>query len=116
MGGTSWHAAVKRDARSSLRKTDPRRPAGWIGLYRTERFGGHPWVVSIPKKVIPTSVRRSRLKRLIREAMRETGFVPGPTETWKFAVRANPNHDIRMKDVAAALVALVEQKNAKKSG
>ena len=107
MGGTSSPAAAKRAVVSSPRKTEPGRLAGWVRLYRTERFGGHPWVVSIPKKVIPTSVRRSRLKRLIREAMRQTGLSPSAAETWRFVVRADPTKDIRTQDVAKTILALV---------
>lgn len=108
MGGTSLPVAAKRAAVSSPRKTAPGRLAGWVRLYRIERFGGHSWVVSIPKKVIPTSVRRSRLKRLIREAMRQTGLSPAVTETWRFVVRADPPKEIRTQEVIAAILSLVK--------
>ncbi|MBI4352477.1 MAG: ribonuclease P protein component [Candidatus Omnitrophica bacterium] len=42
-----------------------------------KRPGKTPLLFSIPKKVVPLAVKRNRLKRLIREAVRQEAFFKG---------------------------------------
>lgn len=110
MGAKCLPAAAKKDAISSPPKPF-QPPRGWLGLYRVARTGRHAWVISVPKKIIPTSVRRSRLRRLIREAARKLGVAPPDPEMWRFAVRRDPSKGIKTAEVVSIMAELIEKNN-----
>lgn len=110
MGAKCLLAAAKRGVISSLSSSSPPRSSGWLALYRSPRIGRHAWVISIPKKVVAKSVRRSRVRRLIREAARALVIDPPMTEVWRFAVKADPPKTIGMSEVLVAMAKLVDKK------
>ena len=46
--------------------------------------------ISIPKKVVPLATGRNRIKRLIREAMRENPYLNDPRKVYFFKVVKAP--------------------------
>jgi ribonuclease P protein component len=68
-------------------------------------------MISVPKKAVSKSVRRSRIKRLVREAMRMLKIDPQADTGWRFSVKRNPAESISMQEVALAIKELVNQKS-----
>lgn len=110
MGARFLPAAAKKGAISSLVSSAGSRPTEWLFLRRSVRAGRHAWMISIPKKVVSKSVRRSRIKRLVKEAVRALRLQPPPAEQWRFMVKSDPPKLIRMSDVVVVVGKLVESK------
>lgn len=58
--------------------------------------------ISVPKKVVPLSTRRNRIRRLIREAVRQDPFFSAAGTFYEFKVTVAPL-DPKLTDVKAAL-------------
>lgn len=112
MAVESLPAAAKKGAISSpTPKSKTAVLTHWLTLYRNPRNGSkYSWVIGVPKKAVPKSVRRSRLKRLVREALRVLKAQPEDGICWKFSVKRNPAENIQMSDVAAVVKTLIDQK------
>jgi ribonuclease P protein component len=61
------------------------------------------FVISIPKNVVSLSTRRSRIKRLIKNAMRERTETPSQGSVWNILVMKQIPKEAKLKDVKAAL-------------
>ena len=73
---------------------------GWLSLKVSERkqaasprSSKRPYVISIRKKIVPLAVRRNRIRRLIREAIRLEGFFAEPGKVYWLQVRRPPSDD-----------------------
>ena len=58
--------------------------------------------ISVPKKVVPLSTRRNRIRRLIREAVRQDPFFSTAGTFYEFKVTAAPS-DPKLADVKLVL-------------
>ena len=67
-------------------------PPGWLSLKVARRpEQTRPEVfISIPKKAVPLAVKRNRLKRLIREAVRGDDFFKAPGQVYVLRAGAFP--------------------------
>ena len=48
------------------------------------------WLFSVPKKIIKQAVRRNRIKRLLREAIREDDYFSDMDKAYFFSVKKAP--------------------------
>ena len=88
MAGLNSKDAVKKDVNFSpfdwlslkiSQKTDPdKRPKALV-------------FISVPKKIVALATRRNRLKRLIRETVRQDNFFKDPSKVFSFRVMRMPD-------------------------
>jgi ribonuclease P protein component len=61
---------------------------------------------------VPLAVRRSRVKRLIRESVRSARLEPPPGRAFRFVVRSDVPPGLRMPDAKKLIEALVHEQTA----
>lgn len=83
---------------------------GWLALKIVPLAHGHSVLLSIPKKAVPLSTRRSRLKRLIRESLRLNGWNPPQAMAYHLIVRGPLPERLKRADVDDLLGRLVADK------
>ena len=84
----------------------------WLCLGKKLPVSSKPLMMTIPKRVVRLSTRRSRLKRLIREAARvavRLGRLEGPLHV---VVRCAPPEGTKLADVQCALDELLTPKKS----
>lgn len=87
-----------------------REPHGaWLRVKIDERKSPNALVISVPKRVVPLSTRRSRLKRLIREAFRLSGAKFPNESAYHFTVNEFPRSELKMQDVLAVIKVLLRE-------
>jgi len=80
---------------------------GWLALKIVPKARGHSLLLSIPKKAVPLSTRRSRLKRLIRESLRIHRWNPPEGKAYHLIVRGSVPDDLKRADVDELLSRLL---------
>ncbi|MFT5207995.1 MAG: ribonuclease P protein component [Candidatus Omnitrophota bacterium] len=71
----------------------------WILIKEFTAKTGRPFVISISKKTVPLSTKRSRIKRLIREAIRLEGIKPPEAKEWNIIVKKQFSEDVKTVDI-----------------
>ena len=97
MAARSSGAGVKKGERYS-RPKEWIMPSGesWLSLKvaekdRSEEHSGKATIfISVPKKIVPLAVKRNRIKRLIREVVRNHSFFKDKSKTYFFRVLGIP--------------------------
>ena len=67
--------------------------AGWLSLRVLEESklnSAKSFLISIPKKKVPLAVRRNRIRRVLREALRMHPVFQGNSKTFSFYVLRDP--------------------------
>jgi len=78
-------------------------PESWVLLKVASKKTKHAVVIEVSKKVMPLSTDRSRVKRLIREALRLGSHRPPKGSQWRLIVRKKIPKDTKMQDVKQCL-------------
>jgi hypothetical protein len=84
----------------------------WISLKIVEPMAGrHPHspalVISIPKRVVRLATRRNRIKRLVREAVRQKGLAGVSGKIYRFQIRGAVPARLDLKVVASEIANLL---------
>jgi ribonuclease P protein component len=66
-------------------------------------------VISVPRRAVPLAVRRSRVKRLIRESLRAAALTPPPGQAFRFTVRSDAPRGLRMPEAKKLIEALIHE-------
>jgi len=90
-------------------------PQTWLALKIVPNASGRRLVLSIPKRAVPLSTRRSRLKRLIRESIRIHGWVPPAGKAFNVIVRSASPKEVGRGDVDLLLGPLIEMARERKT-
>ncbi len=81
----------------------PSTPALWLVIRKSRHGSKRRPVISVPRRIVKLSVRRSRLKRLIREAVRLDGRVSGGGMPLFFSVRGPVPDKVKLSHVQSLL-------------
>lgn len=84
----------------------------WLAFKIAASPANRKLIISIPKRVVPLSVRRSRLKRLIREAVRRVDDIPPQGAAFHFIVRSAAPQDVDLSGVYPLVRDLIRGKHA----
>ncbi len=71
----------------------------WILIKEFAAKTGRPYVISVSKKIVPLSTKRSRIKRLIREAIRLEGIQPPEAREWNIIVKKQFSKNVKTADI-----------------
>ncbi|MBI3252435.1 MAG: ribonuclease P protein component [Candidatus Omnitrophica bacterium] len=85
----------------------------WLALKLLDRDAAgvkrsrKPFLISIPRKVVPLATARNRIRRVLREAIRAEGLPPGGNGVYLFQVKNRPEK-VDLETARRALGALLK--------
>ncbi len=85
------------NSKDAVKKDEKRSPFDWLSLKISRKLDSNPSsekasvFVSVPKRVVALATQRNRIKRLIRETVRQDSFFKDEGKTYFFNVTRLPD-------------------------